>query len=1086
MHHMINRIGILLLALPLFGLVACQDSPRLGLADTDRSQPGPVIVWDPLRRPQPELPFPNDLALKMLADGSLRFNVSQEGETKIDASNRLHLTELDGFSGLSPITVAFDGPLDVSTVTDDSVFVVNVDPNSKRYGERIPLDLGRGWYPHQARPRHNFPRDPLRDYDSFVMPPDNMVDINGDGTPDKWVYHYEVSTHTLDIRPLIPMATGSRYAVVLTKKVKGWDKNGRYGPIQSPFDIINHDSQTADLKLALPSLDKVGVKLEDIAFGWTLSTGDLSRTFRNLRDGLYGSGPFAWLNDQFPAKMTEIDRMDIAFDGSVEAVYPPDNPYPVVPWDHQYVLQGEFLRRIVGLINAVQPGVADGFDYGDYAVFGEMETPDLRNTPDKVWVLDQVSGKVAQTQDDGTAKMVPEARHEKVPFFLVVPKTTANHKPPFPVLVYAHATGTSRIEALLMADRFAQSGIATFAIDAVGHGPVLADPLKFLAAKGGQYVPLVRTMLGQLIFPNAEQMFPESMSDKDVITQMLKNGFVQQLAVKGRAFDDNGDCEITNGEGYYSPNAFRLRDSMRQTTLDYIVAVRMLHSLTQAGVPKAPADPGHATKEALMPSLLAGDFNCDGVLDIGGEFMVGTDGKPMLSDKTNPDGSARMKPQPYFMMGISLGGVHTALTAPLEPYIVAVAPDVPGAGLADIFIRTGLGQIAGPLMQKISGVMVVGCPMGADEHGNNRVRMSLNDDSNNCQDQSFSTFRDWNHGGVCVDDAVDVSVTYSVVTEAGADLTHRGEILAPIGATVRVHDLTAGTTAETKVEKDGGFAVAIACDIDDILAVDVMGADGNVVSHLTMKSPYEGLGRTRNTPDFRRFVQLASNVLEGADAITVADRVLLDPAQGRQPEWPVTNMLMMLSVGDGTVVFAQGLALARSIGLFGRDKDLQKAVADPFAILTDFAAPYRAWTEQVIALGILVSKDVPPPLLNPARPLNGEGTGLCSIIPSQITAAGPLGKAMSALCLADVHGHHEYIATVDKNDSFPPSSEIDPVTQKPKYHGTYTQYHRNLIATYLHSLATKVTEDACWGDVQCVTDHKLRDEWDLPLGQTLP
>ena len=379
-------------------------------------------------------------------------------------------------------------------------------------------------------------------------------------------------------------------------------------------------------------------------------------------------------------------------------------------------------------------------------------------------------------------------------------------------------------------------------------------------------------------------------------------------------------------------------------------------------------------------------------------------------------------------------------------------------------------------MQKIGGVMVVGCPMGADDHGNNHARLSLNNDSDNCNRATFSTFRDWNHGGECVDTAVDVSASYPVQLDGG-DIAHRGEILAPIGATVRVQDLTAGTQAQTTVAKDGGFAVAIASDIGDVLAVDVIGQSGNVVSHARMITPFEGLARTRNTPDFRRFVQLAANVLEGADAITVADRVLLDPSAGRQPEWPVTNMLMMLSVGDSTVVFAQGLALARSIGLFGRDPDYAKAVANPFAAQVDFAAPYRVWTEQVIALGILVSKDVPPPLLNPARPEGGKGTGLCSIVPSQITAAGPLGKALSALCLADVHGHHEYIATVDKNDSFP---HVD------GYKGTYTQYHRNLIASYFHSLATKVSEDPCWGDVQCVTDRKLRDEWDLPLGQTQP
>ena len=67
--------------------------------------------------------------------------------------------------------------------------------------------------------------------------------------------------------------------------------------------------------------------------------------------------------------------------------------------------------------------------------------------------------------------------------------------------------------------------------------------------------------------------------------------------------------------------------------------------------------------------------------------------------------------------------------------------------------------------------------------------------------------------------------------------------------------------------------------------------------------------------------------------------------------------------------------------------------------------------------------------------------------------------------------------SVAGHDSFP---QVD------GYAGTYTQYHRNLIATYFHSLATKVTENTCWGDPKCVSDHNLRDEWDLPLGQTAP
>ena len=1067
--HQPSPFRLFLLGIAALALHACQDAPRLGLADTDRSQPGPVIVWEPLRTPQPELPFPNDLALKMLADGTMRINASQQGQTAIDRSNRIHLTELEGFSGLSPITVSFDGPLDVSTVTDDALFVVNVSPDSKRFGERLPLDLGRGWFPHHADSRRSFPRDPLAHFDSFVMPPDNMVDINGDGTPDKWVYDYEVSTHTLDIRPILPMQSGAQYAVVLTKKLKGWDKNGNYGPIQSPFSIINHDSQTVPLTRALASLEKVGVKTEDIAFAWTLTIGDLAKTFSSLRDGLYGNGPFGWLNDAVPNKMFAIDKMDIPFDGNI-TTYPPDNPYPTVAWDHDYVLQGEFLDRMIGLINTVQPGVADAFHYGDYALFGEMETADLRNTPDRVWVIDKHAGTVGQQQGD-TVVMDTKVKTQKVPFLLVVPKTTANHKPPFPVLVYAHAAGSSRIEALLMADRLAQSGIATFSIDAVGHGPIFTSALEFL----GQNVGLVRSLVGSLIFPDADKQFPPEMSDDAAFKAMEKNGFIAELATKGRAFDDNGDCVITNDEGYFSPNAFRLRDSMRQTAFDYLTAVRMLRALSQANVPVPPKDPAHATKEQLMPSLLAGDFNCDGILDIGGEFMVGTDGKPYPSKSVNADGSPRMQPQPYFMMGISLGAVHTSLTAPLEPFIVAAAPNVPGAGLADVFLRTDLSEVAGPLMAKISGVMVVGCPMGADKNGENHARLSLNDDSNDCSRQTFSSHRDWNHGGVCVDAPVDVSAAYPVQLDGG-DLAHLGEILAPVGAKIRVRDVTAGTQAEGKVDPDGGFTVAISADIGDELQVEIFGQDGNIVSHARMLSPYEGLGKPRNTPDFRKFVQLAANVLEGADAITVADRVLMDPLPGRQPEWPVTNMLMMLAIGDSTVVFSQGLALARTIGLMGRGTDPALAFNAPFAVQTDVAAPYRKWTEQMIALGILSGKDVPPVLLNPARPEGGQGTGLCSIVPSQLSPTGALGQAKSALCLADVHGNHAYIASPD-HDSFP---------QVNGYKGTYTQYHRNLIATFFHSLANKVSEDPCWGDPQCVADKKLRDEWDLPLGQTAP
>ncbi len=148
-----------------------ESSEPYGLAQADKSTPGPQVVFDPLRLPQPEIPFPNDLALRRRSDGGTFVNVSNQSETRVDRLNREHLDDIDGFSGLSPIQVAFDGPVDLTTVTDNSVFVVNIQPGSARFGERLPLDLGRGWFPQTAVPHAYFPRDPYAKFDSFIMPP---------------------------------------------------------------------------------------------------------------------------------------------------------------------------------------------------------------------------------------------------------------------------------------------------------------------------------------------------------------------------------------------------------------------------------------------------------------------------------------------------------------------------------------------------------------------------------------------------------------------------------------------------------------------------------------------------------------------------------------------------------------------------------------------------------------------------------------------------------------------------------------------------------------------------------------------------
>ena len=350
--------------------------------------------------------------------------------------------------------------------------------------------------------------------------------------------------------------------------------------------------------------------------------------------------------------------------------------------------------------------------------------------------------------------------------------------------------------------------------------------------------------------------------------------------------------------------------------------------------------------------------------------------------------------------------------------------------------------------------MVVACPLGAPPGGKGPalVRLSWNNDSDSCKDATKETYT---HAvtGKCLE--VGVQAPYGV-----------GDLVVPVGARVTVRNGVTGESVEGSAGKDGVFALAVAADRGDAITVEVRapgasplqsGGGGQVLAKATLKSPHEGLGRQRNTPEFRRFVQLAANVLEGADAITVADRVLLDPLPGL----PAKSMLMLLAVGDRTVPFTSGVALARAMGLFGR--------GDTQAV----TAPYRAWTDAAIGLGLLVGKDSPPPLLNPELPEGGPG--LCHFVdtlPKDQQLPGVL-PARSGLCLADVHGHHEYIAQPKTPNTFP---AVD------NYNGTYTEYHKNLIVTYFHSLARRVGEDPCWGDAKCVTERNLRAEWDLPLG----
>lgn len=228
-------------------------------------------------------------------------------------------------------------------------------------------------------------------------------------------------------------------------------------------------------------------------------------------------------------------------------------------------------------------------------------------------------------------------------------------------------------------------------------------------------------------------------------------------------------------------------------------------------------------------------------------------------------------------------------------------------------------------MWKASGPVVVGCPAIAepklDPNGRPMVRLSWNNESDRCQKEIAPT---------------RVAVDGTCLAKAHDAPLYFDEIGIAKGNRVLVENLNTGLSNEAIAGEGGRFTIPLAGDIGDAYRVRVVGDDGRILDEANTTSPVEGNARVRNTPEFRRLVQLNANILEGADAITVAERMFLNPRGN-----PKTNLLMMLSVGDRTVTFGSGLALARAIGLFGK---LNSYVDD---------GPWRKWTDEAIRRGML-------------------------------------------------------------------------------------------------------------------------------------
>lgn len=855
-------------------LLACASSPE-GLRLTPEGA-GPMVRVDFDAEPLADIPYPNNMATRpdFTSPTGKRLNIETSTDTLVEEEARLKINHLTGFGVYSPITVGFEGRIDLddfaarhkddprygaARLDDDAVLVIDVDPKSPHYLQAVDLDIGEGRFPADAARTDRYFTNDSRAQDPSVVFEGTDEDLNGNGVldwgedtdndgvldkPNVWpeggdpredlLTWYELESNTLLMRPVVPLREKTTYAVVLTNRLVGMD-NGE--PVRSPWEYVNHLSQTEDLMALEQALPSYGLTVDDVAFAWTFTTGDQTGDLVNIQKGLHGEGPFARLHEDYPAFVSEAGQMQ-GMPGA-EDVYR-------LPVD---VLMDTLVE--LGLFDEDEAGpISDNYrNFADSVVGGVFVTPyflvdkDGDGDHEEWFELDPYSGAMT---------VAPQ----RVPFTCVIPKETETARAPFPVAIFGHGYGSSRFDLLGFAHAFSRMGIAACAMDFPGHGPTI-DP---------EQLALVQAVL-----------------DARGLGQFLTH------LQDSRYRDLNNDGVPDSGGDQWSADAFHTRDMVRQAAVDWMWMVEAFERCGETDM-QLTGDGGGS-----RPSC---DWDDDGLPDLG----AGSD---------------------IYLLGGSLGGIDAAVAAPVIPDVTAWSPIVPGAGLVDIGTRTEIGGAVEAMVGRMMSPLFVGIPT---EDGGLRIDQIVNTVTD-MKAMPVATLPSFPAGGRIVVTNLDNGL------ERLGLIPDDGRFRVGIAADA----LDALEKAKfTGMDDLQGFEKASVPDnegLGDRITLSIQDADGNELYFIdtfetellhegvtyAAGSPLvalnEGLGHIRATPQMHRVARAFSAILEPGDPAAYGPYYLTGhPDLDGEP----LNILIVPSIGDTIVPVASGIALARGAGLIER------------------------------------------------------------------------------------------------------------------------------------------------------------------------
>jgi hypothetical protein len=449
----------------------------------DRSVPSTFAGFD-LDSPDSD-PFPSDrftvADASQLTNRRINLPLPDASTRPSDFADVSVINTLDGFNLQPRLSIAFSGPIDVSTVSSSTVFLIKLgDPTS-------PMETGG-----------------------------QIVGIN----QTVW----DVATNTLHVESDKLLDQHTRYALIVTRGIR--DADGQPVEPSDAFAHFRHDlnfGQTADPGLqeygnellgALSAAAGAGVQPNDIVTASVFTTMSATAVLEKMRDQIHADTPAP--ADFLLGPNGERTLFNLADVSSIiwnqqTRVAGPLNPVPVN----------------VGLLGFV-PGAIGQIAFGKY-VSPNYETAEQFIPP------------------VGTRTGTPVVQGENELFFNLYLPSGPEPATGWPVTIFAPGTGSSKQggvgpgggDPLAVPASLAEQGIATIAINAVGHG---FGPLSTLTVTPSVGAPVT---------------FSEG----------------------GRGIDQNGDGIIGNNEGIsaVAPRSIiEDRDGRRQTVADLMQLVQVI------------------------------------------------------------------------------------------------------------------------------------------------------------------------------------------------------------------------------------------------------------------------------------------------------------------------------------------------------------------------------------------------------------------------------------------------------------------------------------------------------------------------------